>query len=196
MGRADDRPRAARAGSAAEARRRFAVARAHVLAHPGDDDRRHVARADHAAAATTRVSPGRAHVRRADGLGAVAAVRARPRSLPAVLVAADRRDRDRRRLPDRRHPQSGPPRRDDLRRAHRHRRPLRRGDGDAPRVDPVAAQGRSAGLRDGAQLHAGDDAALRRADARCSRAAASARRPAGNSSGSRFPRGRSSSSSR
>ena len=121
-----------------------------------------VARADPAAAAAARLSAGLSRLRRPHGLGAVAAVRPRPRALPAVRVPAHRGDRDRRRLPDRGDPQSGARGRGGLRGAHGARRGHRRGARRVARLDPGAAQGRGAGVRDGPQLHAGDAAAHRR----------------------------------
>ena len=101
------------------------------------------------------------------GVGAVAAVRPRPRALPAVRVPARRRDRDRRRLPGRGDPQSGP----------RAARVLRRADAASPPGIGAAlaawhvwiqAQPKGSGrrVRDGPRLHAGHAAAHRRDRAR------------------------------
>ncbi len=102
VGRSHDRARAARAGRAAQALRGFAVARTDVVADSRHDDRRHVVRADHPAAAAAGVPARARSCAGADGLGVVAPVRPRPRSVPAVLAAADGGNRDRHRVPDRR----------------------------------------------------------------------------------------------
>ena len=165
-----------------------AVAGADVVAHPGDDDRRHVARAHHPAAAAAGVPAGRAHLRGPDGVGAVAPVRARASSparcarcsawpsSPSASCSWSRVIHNPARLG------AG-----DLRRPDGDRRAVRRRDRDAPRVDPVAAEGRGARMRHGPQLHAGDAAAHRRADQGLQGQRRMRGSRAGISSASRFP---------
>ena len=135
------------------------------VSHRGDGDRRGVARAD-PALPPRRLAYllGFLRLRRTDGLGVVAAVRPRPRAVPAVRVPARRGHRDRHRVPARGDPQSGARRRELSTPCSRC---ISAGIGAAlAAMRQVWIQslpkGSGAGVRDGPQLHDGDDAARRR----------------------------------